>query len=112
MENTCWDLQTKNTIGQISIADRKVTELISDETVFMLHFSPDAKSFLYATQEPGEIVFYRQGWQDGKLIGNPEVVLKLPFAFAFNFRAMRTISLRICPPLYLSNLRGKPIFTC
>jgi hypothetical protein len=27
------------------------------------------------------VTFYRQGWGDGKLVGKPEVALKLPFAF-------------------------------
>lgn len=74
-----------NSVGQISITDQKVTELVPDVTVFLLHFAPDAKSFIYATQAPGEIIFYRQGWEDGKLLGKSEMVLKLPFAFSFEF---------------------------
>jgi len=27
------------------------------------------------------VTFYRQAWRDGKIIGKPEVALKLPFAF-------------------------------
>jgi hypothetical protein len=27
------------------------------------------------------MVFYRQKWQDGQLVGKPEAALKLPFSF-------------------------------
>ena len=27
------------------------------------------------------MIFYRQAWRDGQLIGKPQIALKLPFAF-------------------------------
>ncbi len=74
-----------SSIAQVSILDQKLNELVSVVTVFMVRFAPDGKSFIYAIQRPGEIIFYRQGWQDGKLMGKPDMVLKLPFAFSFDF---------------------------
>ena len=37
--------------------------------------------FTYAVPSQHDVPIYRQGWQDGKLIGKPQVVLTLPFAF-------------------------------
>ena len=41
----------------------------------------DGKSFLYAIPSRHDVSIYRQPWQDGKLIGKPQIALKLPFAF-------------------------------
>jgi serine/threonine protein kinase/Tol biopolymer transport system component len=68
-------------IYEISIADRKCIPLLPGVVAFSLRFAPDGKSFLYPVAAPGEVTFYRQAWRDGKLIGKPEVALKLPFAF-------------------------------
>jgi hypothetical protein len=43
------------------------------------------KSFLYAIETPKEILFYRAKWKDGKLIGTPNVTLRVPFAFPLAF---------------------------
>jgi hypothetical protein len=49
-------------------------------------FAPDCKSFIYAVAEQGGVVFYRQKWHDGQLIGKPEVALKLPFSFRLYYK--------------------------
>ena len=36
---------------------------------------------MYAVPSRHDVTIYRQPWQDGKLIGQPQVALKLPFAF-------------------------------
>jgi hypothetical protein len=48
---------------------------------FGILIAPDGKSFLYAVPAHHDVTIYRQLWQDGKLIGRPQVALKLPFAF-------------------------------
>ena len=44
-------------------------------------FAPDGKSFLYAVPSRHDVTIYRQNWQHGELVGQPQVALKLPFAF-------------------------------
>ena len=48
---------------------------------FGVVFAKDGKSFTYAVPSQHDVPIYRQGWQDGKLVGKPQVVLTLPFAF-------------------------------
>jgi serine/threonine protein kinase/Tol biopolymer transport system component len=68
-------------IYEISTADKKCTPLLPGVVTYSLWFAPDFKSFVYGVAEQAGVVFYRQKWQDGKLIGKPEVALKLPFSF-------------------------------
>ena len=44
-------------------------------------FAPDGRSLLYAVASRREVAIYRQPWKDGKVIGTPQVALKLPFTF-------------------------------
>ena len=48
-------------------------------------FTRDGKWLLYAVAGRGEVAIYRQPWKDGKVIGTPQVALKLPFAFPLNY---------------------------
>jgi len=48
----------------------------------MARYARDGKSFLYPVASRNEVTFYRQTWSDGKLLGKPQVALKLPFAFS------------------------------
>jgi Tol biopolymer transport system component/tRNA A-37 threonylcarbamoyl transferase component Bud32 len=73
-------------IYEIPIFDRKCTPLLLGVATFQLHFAHDSKSFFYAVAAPGEVTFYRQAWRDGKVIGKPEVALKLPFAFPLSYQ--------------------------
>ena len=41
----------------------------------------DGKSFLYGIASRGEVTIYRQPWNDGKVIGTPQVALKVPFNY-------------------------------
>ena len=52
---------------------------------FNATFARDGKSFLYAVASRGEVTIYRQPWRDGKLIGAPQVALKVPFAFPLDY---------------------------
>jgi Tol biopolymer transport system component len=64
-----------------SLADKVCTPLVPGISTFSVLFARDGKSFLYATPSRREVTVYRQNWQAGKLIGPPQVALKLPFAF-------------------------------
>ncbi len=68
-------------IYEISIPDKKCIPLLPGVVTYSLWFAPDYKSFVYGVAEQGGGVFYRQKWQDGKLVGKPEAALKLPFSF-------------------------------
>ncbi|MFY9729279.1 MAG: hypothetical protein WAK24_01630, partial [Candidatus Acidiferrales bacterium] len=71
----------RNGIYEFSFADKKCTSLLPGVVTFGVSFAPDGKSFTYAVPSQHDVTIYRQGWQDGKLIGQPQVALKLPFAF-------------------------------
>ena len=71
-------------IYAISIAEKKSFPLLPGVETFNIHSAPDGKSFVYPIAGRDEILFYRQGFYDGKLIGEPQLALKLPFAFPLN----------------------------
>ncbi|MGB2667097.1 MAG: protein kinase [Candidatus Acidiferrum sp.] len=74
----------KTGIYEVSIFDRRCITLIPG-AVSMLIFAPDGKSFLYTVASRGEVTIYSQPWRDGKLVGAPQVALKVPFAFPLGY---------------------------
>jgi serine/threonine protein kinase/Tol biopolymer transport system component len=68
-------------IFEVSLSDGKCISLIPGAVTDSEVFAPDGKSFLYAVASRGEVTIYRQPWRDGKLIGAPQVTLKVPFIF-------------------------------
>lgn len=70
-------------IYEVSISDGKCVSLIPGVKTDRLRFARDGKSILYATISGGETLIFRQGWNDGKLIGTPQVALKVPFSLYF-----------------------------
>jgi serine/threonine protein kinase len=64
-----------------SIAEKKCTPFLPGVVTFSILFARDGKSFLYAIPSRHDVTVFRQNWQAGKLIGQPQVALKLPFAF-------------------------------
>jgi len=68
-------------IYAFSLADRSCTLLVPGVVTFGLNIEKDGKSFLYALPGKKDVTIYRQKWQDGKPVGQPQVALKLPFAF-------------------------------
>ena len=72
-------------IYEVSISDRKCTQLLPGTVTFSAVFAPDGKSFLYAVASRGDVTIYRQLWEDGKIIGAPQIALKVPFAFPLNY---------------------------
>jgi serine/threonine protein kinase/Tol biopolymer transport system component len=73
--------QGKPGIYQLSLADGKCTPLVTGVVTFGLVTAKDGKAFTYAVPSQHDLTIYRQGWQDGKLVGELQVALKLPFAF-------------------------------
>jgi hypothetical protein len=71
----------KTGIYEVSISDRKCTLLLPGAVTTGAIFARDGKSFLFAVPSRGEVTIYRQPWKDGKIIGAPQVGLKVPFAF-------------------------------
>src|SRR6266404_6806207 len=68
-------------IYEYSISEKKCTPLVPGVVTFSILFARDGKSILYAIPSRRDVTIYRQTWQAGKLIGQPQVALKLPFAF-------------------------------
>jgi serine/threonine protein kinase len=71
-------------IYEFSISDKKCISLLPGVASFGSFFARDGKSFLYAIPSRREVTIYRQPWQDGKLVGQTQVALKLPFGFPFS----------------------------
>jgi hypothetical protein len=68
-------------IFSFAIADRKCTMLVPGVVTFGLNIEKDGKSFLYAVPGKKDVTIYRQKWEAGKAVGQPQEALKLPFAF-------------------------------
>jgi Tol biopolymer transport system component len=75
----------KTGIYQISTVGRECVPLLPGVVTFNVLFAPDGKSFLYAVASRGEVTIYRQSWRDGKIVGSPQVGLKIPFAFPLRY---------------------------
>ncbi len=73
-------------IYEVSISERKCMPLLPGVSTSGATFAHDGKSFLYAVTSRGEATIYRQPWRDGKLIGAPQVALKVPFAFPLEYQ--------------------------
>jgi hypothetical protein len=56
--------------------------LLPGVVTFTARCARDGKSFLYPLLSRNEVTFYRQAWSGGKLLGKPQIALKLPFAFS------------------------------
>jgi DNA-binding winged helix-turn-helix (wHTH) protein/Tol biopolymer transport system component len=69
-------------IYQISLSDKRLVPLLPDVVTQPIRFAPDSKSFLYAEFSRAGVTLYRQAWRDGKLIGKPQIALRLPFRFS------------------------------
>jgi Tol biopolymer transport system component len=71
-------------IYSYSFEDKKVTCILPEVVTYLVKVSPDGKYLLYATEGSKEIYVYRAEWKDGK-VGEPQIIMKVPFAFAFEF---------------------------
>jgi Tol biopolymer transport system component/predicted Ser/Thr protein kinase len=71
----------KTGIYVVSVSDGKCHVLLPGAATLGPTFARDGKSFLYAVPSRDQVTIYRQPWKNGKMIGAPEIALKLPFAF-------------------------------
>lgn len=71
-------------ICQITIADHRKEMILKDVTTFMVRAGSDGKSILYAVPGETEAIVYRAPWKEGKIMGQPEIALKVPFTFALD----------------------------
>ncbi len=77
---------SRNTgIYEVSVSDRKCNPLLPGIAMVSEHFSRDGRSLLYAVPFGSQVTIYRQPWKDGKTIGTPQIVLKVPFAFPLSY---------------------------
>ncbi|HET6266797.1 MAG TPA: protein kinase [Acidobacteriota bacterium] len=82
----CVRLSGKNTgVWALSLKDGKLIPLVPDVATFALRMAADGKSLLYPVAGKGQIIFYKAELGDGKVIGSPKEVLRLPFAFPLSF---------------------------
>jgi Tol biopolymer transport system component len=77
-------LREKTGIYEVSISDRKCTLLVPGVRSGVIS-SRDGKSFLYGIASRGELTIYRQLWNDGKVIGTPQVALKGSFNYSLTY---------------------------
>jgi Tol biopolymer transport system component len=66
-----------------SLEDGSCVQVVSGVRQGRVKTTLDGRTLLYATPGRGGVIFYRAAWTDGKLASQPEVALKLPFAFPF-----------------------------
>ena len=76
-----WTSGEKKGIYSVSIAERTCTMLVPGVATFGINGEKDGKSFLYAIPGRKDVTIYRQKWENGKAVGQPQVTLTLPFAF-------------------------------
>jgi hypothetical protein len=70
------------------------------------HFLGKVQGF----RQRGEMTFYRQGWRDGTLVGNPEVALKVPLTSRLHTKEMPLIFRAISLPSFILNLAANTIY--
>ena len=80
-------LEERIGIYEVSISTRKCIPLLPAVGTLHVTFARNGKSFLYAIASSGEVTIYRQPWSDGKIIGTPQVALKVPFTFPLQYKA-------------------------
>jgi hypothetical protein len=75
-------------IYEVALAENRLVPLLKGTATFGTKFTPDGKALVYPVAGRDEILFYRQGWQDGQLVGTSRVALRLPFVFPFGYKGI------------------------
>jgi len=73
----------KTGVYKVPISERKCIPLLPGASSAI--FARDGRSLLHAVASHGEVAVYRQPCKDGKVIGTPQVALKLPFTFTLDW---------------------------
>jgi serine/threonine protein kinase/Tol biopolymer transport system component len=76
------DLGDKTGIYAIRVSTKELLPLVPGVPTQMVRVSPAGDSILYAVEGSKEINIYRAKLKEGKLIGDPEIAVKVPFAFS------------------------------
>jgi serine/threonine protein kinase/Tol biopolymer transport system component len=76
-----WTSGEKLGIYAVSIAEKSCAMVVPGVSTFGINGEQDGHSFLYAIPRSRDVTIYRQKWEDGKAVGQPQVALTLPFAF-------------------------------
>ncbi len=71
-------------IYSFSLADQKCTPIGPGIATFFNYFSTDQKWIEWAMTGRQDMTIYRMPWRDGKVTGDKQVALKLPFSFPMN----------------------------
>lgn len=71
-------------IYEISASDRKCTFLMQVTTLGG-RFADDGKYLVYDIASRSGVTIYRQPWTEGRLIGEPQVALRVPFVYAQSY---------------------------
>jgi Tol biopolymer transport system component len=69
----------------IRLETKELIPLLPNVSTMLVRIAPDNRSFLYAVEQGNQVSIYRAQWNDGKLIGIPEMAFKVPFAFSLIF---------------------------
>jgi DNA-binding winged helix-turn-helix (wHTH) protein/Tol biopolymer transport system component len=72
-------------IYEVSISDKTCRSLLPGVPTFAEIFARDGGSILYALASNGDVTIYRQPWKNGKAIDEPQIALKVPFAFPLEY---------------------------
>ena len=72
-------------VHEVPIYEKKCIPLLDAVATSGAIFARDGKSLLYPVAFREKVAIYRQSWNDGKVIGTPQVTLKLPFTFYLNY---------------------------
>jgi Tol biopolymer transport system component len=71
----------KRGIYAVSLAEKTCAMVAPGVTSFGINGEKDGKSFLFAVPGKTDVKIYRQKWENGKAMGQPQVAVTLPFAF-------------------------------
>jgi serine/threonine protein kinase/Tol biopolymer transport system component len=71
----------KRGIYAVSLSEKTCAMVVPGVTSFGINGEKDGKSFLFAVPGKTDVKIYRQKWEKGKAMGQPQVAVTLPFAF-------------------------------
>jgi dipeptidyl aminopeptidase/acylaminoacyl peptidase len=98
---------SKMGIYAVAVAEQKLIPVLPDVGTFVIHSSADGRSIIYPVPGRDEIPFYRQGFVDGKVIGQPEIISKLPFTFPLDILGNAYDFSRDLSKIVFARLSGK-----
>lgn len=80
------DLSDNPGIYQISVSDQKATLINENANSLTTYFSEDNKAIIYTLATPEEITIYKLPWENGKVMGSPQIAKKIAPEFPLMYR--------------------------